>query len=175
MRAVQCRSYQLILCQAIRRLIGDVRRRVRMRVCRFALAILLLANLVTLLPLASADLPDPTWLVGIYDESDGDTVVWLIDTIARTIHPKDGIEGKPDLDVNRLLGSAEALHRPSVSAPAIISLIASPSRAPPLCECDGVPSPLPVPLLGSRKLTSAGQVFDRSHANHNDRKARVEP
>jgi len=139
-----------------------------MRVWRFALVILLFANLVTLLPLAAADPPDATWLVGIYDEADGDSVAWLIDSMALRIHSKAGIEGKPDSDVNRPLGASAVLHYPSVSRPAIISLIASPSRAPPLPECDGVPSPLPVYLLGTRKHVLAVQAFDTSHVDCND-------
>ncbi|PYO54611.1 MAG: hypothetical protein DMD83_21940 [Candidatus Rokuibacteriota bacterium] len=52
------------------------------------LAILLLVSLVALLPLASADPSDPAWLVGIYDEADGDFVVWLVDRMELTIHPE---------------------------------------------------------------------------------------
>src|SRR4029450_5877227 len=122
------------------------------------LTILLLVSLVTLVPLGSAEPSDSSWLVGIYDEADGDSVVWLIDSMALRIHSKAGIEGKPDSDVNRPLGASEALPYPSVSRPAIISLIASPSRAPPLPECDGVPSSLPVHLLGTRKHVHAVQA-----------------
>jgi hypothetical protein len=70
-----------------------------MRVYRFALVIFLLASLVTLLPLASADLPDPTWLVGIYDESDGDSVVWLIERTEVTKRRESVNDGRWDSDV----------------------------------------------------------------------------
>jgi hypothetical protein len=168
MRAVQCRSCRLILCQAVKGFIGDPRPTGSAPVCRLLLTILLFVSLVTLLPLASADPSDPSWLIGIYNEADGDSVAWLIDSMALRIHPKAGIEGKPDSDVNRPLGASEVLHYPSVSRPAIISLIASPSRAPPLPECDGVPSPLPVDLLGTRKHVIAVQAFDTSHVDCND-------
>jgi hypothetical protein len=167
MRVVQffCR---LPVHQSLRSIIGNLTHGRGARVCRLLLTILLLVSLVTLVPLGSAEPSDSSWLVGIYDEADGDSVAWLIDGMALRIHPRAGIEGKPDSDVNRPLGASEALHYPSVSRPAIISLIASPSRAPPLPECDGVPSPLPVHLLGTRKHVLAVQAFDTSHVDCND-------
>ena len=146
MRAVQCRSCRLILCQAIRGFIGGVRRRVRMRVCRFALAIFLLANLVTLLPLASADLPDPTWLVGIYDESDGDS----IERTEKTKHRESVNDGRWGSDVRPPLRIIIALRYLSDSAPAFISLLASPARAPPFEGCAGVHALFTFHLLGAR-------------------------
>jgi hypothetical protein len=159
MRAVQCRSCRLILCPAITGFIGDVRRRWGMRACRFALAILLFATLVTFLPLAAADPPDPTWLVGIYDEADGDSVAWLIDRMEIRIHPNAAIEGRLVSEVSRPVRAPEALHCRSDAPPATIPLVASPSRAPPLCECDGFPR-LPLSLLGTRKPVLAVQAID---------------
>src|SRR5262245_44079121 len=155
MWAVQCRSSRLMLCQAIRGFIGDVRRRWDSRGCRFALAILLFAHLVTLLPLASADLPDPTWLVGIYDESDGDSVVWLIERTEVTKRRESVNDGRWDSDVRPHLCVIVALRYLSDSAPACISLLASPARAPPFEGCAGVPSSFAFHLLGARKPFSA--------------------
>ena len=167
MRVVQffCRS---LLCQPLRGFIGDVRRRRCGHVCPLLLAILLLVSLVALLPLASADPSDPTWLVGIYDEADGDSVVWLIESMELTIHSESASEGKSDSDVSRPLRATEALRCPSDRAPAIISLLASPSRAPPFGWCDGVPSPLSFHLLGTRKPVPAVQAFDTSYVEHSD-------
>jgi hypothetical protein len=151
MRAVQCRSCRLILCQAIRGFIGDVRRRRGMRVCRFALAILLLANLVTLLPLSAADPSDPKWLVGIYDEADGDYLIWLIERTEVTNHRESVNDGRWDSDVRSPLRVIVALRYLSDSPPAFISLLASPARAPPFDGCDGVPSLFAFQLLGARK------------------------
>jgi hypothetical protein len=174
MRVVQL-CCQSLLRRPLRGSSDDVRSTEGAHVYRLPPAVLLLFSLVALPPLASADPSDPTWLLGIYDEADGDSVVWLIESMALRIHPQAVIEGKPDSNLDRPLRAAEALPPPSTSRPAIISLIASPSRAPPLCECDGVPSPLPVSLLGTPKPVRAVQVFDRSHAKHNDGKARVDP
>jgi hypothetical protein len=40
-----------------------------------ALALLLLACLISVTPLAYASPPDPTWTVGFYDDADGDDIV----------------------------------------------------------------------------------------------------
>ena len=48
---------------------------------RHAVAILLLFSLVALLPLASANPPDHTWLAGLYDVGDGDDVASLVDAM----------------------------------------------------------------------------------------------
>lgn len=103
---------------------------VRSHGCRVLFAILLLANLVALLPVASADTPDPTWLAGIYDEADGDSVVWLIESTEMRIHPGSASEGKPDSDVSRPVRATEALCCPSDAPPATISLVASPFSCP---------------------------------------------
>jgi hypothetical protein len=42
---------------------------------RYALGLLLLACLISEIPLAYASPPDPTWTEGIYDDADGDDVV----------------------------------------------------------------------------------------------------
>jgi hypothetical protein len=115
----------------MRGFIGDVRRRWGMRVCRFALAILLFANLVTLLPLAAADPPDHTWLVGIYDEADGDSVAWLIERTEVTKRRESVNDGRSVSDVRPPLRVIVALRYLLDSAPAFISLLAPPARAPP--------------------------------------------
>jgi hypothetical protein len=126
-----------------------------MRVCRFALTILLFANLVTLLPLAAADPPDPTWLVGIYDQADGDSVAWLIERTEATKHRELVNDGRWVSDVRPPLHVIVALLYLSDSAPAFISLLASPARAPPFEGCDGVPSLFTFHLLGARKPFAA--------------------
>ena len=151
MWAVEYRSSRLMLCQAIGGFIGDVRRRWGNRGCRFALAILLFAHLVTLLPLAAADPPDTTWLVGIYDESDGDSVVWLIERTEVTKRRESVNDGRWDSDVRPPVRVIVALRYLSDSAPAFISLLASPARAPPFEGCDGVPSLFAFHLIGARK------------------------
>ena len=177
MRVVVVQSFcRSLLCQPRRGFIGDVRRRRGAHVGRLLLAILLVVSLVALLPLASADPSDPAWLVGIYDEADGDFVVWLVDRMELTIHPEAASEGKPDSDVSRPLRATDALRCPSDAPPAIISLVASPSRAPPFGWCDGVPSPLSLHLLGTRKPVPAVQAFDTSHVKHSDQTGtRVDP
>ena len=40
-----------------------------------ALALLLLACLISITPLADASSPDPTWTVGLSDDADGDDIV----------------------------------------------------------------------------------------------------
>ena len=42
---------------------------------RYALGLLLLACLASVMPLAYASPPDPTWTEGIYDDADGDDVI----------------------------------------------------------------------------------------------------
>jgi hypothetical protein len=153
-----------------------VRLRWGVRVCRFPLAILLLANLVTLLPLASADPSDPTWLVGIYDEVDGDSVVWLIERMELRIHPEAASEGKPDSGLSRPVRATEALRCPSDAPPAVISLVASPSRAPPLREGDGLVRSPSFQRLGTRKPVPAIRPFDPSHVKHSgETGTRVDP
>jgi hypothetical protein len=60
-------------------LVVDQLRGCKERMClqRF-LALVLLASLIALYPLAFASPPDPVWLTGIYDDADMDDVVWVI-------------------------------------------------------------------------------------------------
>src|SRR5262245_53357646 len=132
MRAIQCRSCRLTLYQATRGLIGVVRRRCDVRVWRVLLAIFLLTSLVTLLPLSAADPSDSTWLVGIYDEADGDSVVWLIDGMELRIYPEAAKAGRSDVDANRSLRVIGAPCCHADAFPRVIFLVVSPSRAPPL-------------------------------------------
>ena len=119
--------------------------------CCLPLAILLAATLVTLLPLASSNPSDPTWLVGIYDEADADSVCWQIERTELTTHPKSVNVGRRDSEVPRPLRVLAILRYFSDSAPASISLLASPARAPPFVWLDGVLSPLAFHLVGARK------------------------
>src|SRR5215475_10226041 len=112
MRVVQFLRRSL-LCEPLRGFISTVRRRRGAHVCRLLLASLLLVNLVVLLPLASADPSDPTWLVGIYDEADGDSVVWLIDRMELRIYPEAAKEWRPDSGLSRPVRATEALRCPS--------------------------------------------------------------
>ena len=47
-----------------------------------ALALLLLACLISITPLADASPPDPTWTVGFYDDADGDGIVASLTSVA---------------------------------------------------------------------------------------------
>jgi hypothetical protein len=47
-----------------------------------ALALLLLACLISITPLADASPPDPTWVVGLYDDADGDGIVVSLTSVA---------------------------------------------------------------------------------------------
>ena len=47
-----------------------------------ALALLLLACLISITPLADASPPDPTWTVGFYDDADGDDSVVSLTSVA---------------------------------------------------------------------------------------------
>ena len=47
-----------------------------------ALALLLLACLISVTPLADASPPDPTWTVGFYDDADGDGIVVSFTSVA---------------------------------------------------------------------------------------------
>jgi hypothetical protein len=47
-----------------------------------ALALLLLACLSSVTPLADASPPDPTWTVGFYDDADGDGIVVSLTSVA---------------------------------------------------------------------------------------------
>jgi hypothetical protein len=125
--------------------------------CRMPLAILLAATLVTLLPLVSSDPSDPTWLVGIYDEADGDSISWQIERTELTTHPKSVNEGRRDSGVPRPLRVIAILRYFSDSAPAFISLLASPARAPPFVWLDGVLSPRAFHLVGARKSLPLGR------------------
>jgi len=165
-----------LLCQLFRGFSGDVHRSRGAHVCRKLLAIVVLVSLVTLLPLASADPSDPTWLVGIYDEADGDSVVWLIDRMELRIHPQTASVGKPDSNVSRPLRAIEVLRCPSDAPPEIISLVASPSRAPPLREGDGLVRSPSFHRLDTRKPVPAIRPFDPSHVKHSgETGTRVDP
>ena len=88
-------------------------------------AMLLAVALVTLVPLAHASPPDPTWIAGLYDDADqDDAVITVTDT-----------SGSPARDaaaivLPRVSGSAMAFAGPKrPSTPSRISLL---DRSPPL-------------------------------------------
>jgi hypothetical protein len=54
----------------------------RTRVSMIVLTLVLVAVILTLTPLAHADLPDPTWISGIWDDDDFDDVVGYITSAA---------------------------------------------------------------------------------------------
>ena len=139
--------------------------------CSLPLAILLAAYLVAVPPLASSDPSDPTWLIGIYDEADGDTVVWLIERMELRIHPEAASEGKPDSGLSPPVRATEALRCPSDAPPAVISIVASPSRAPPLREGDVLVRSPSFHRLGTRKPVPALRPFDPSHVSTAERPA----
>ena len=89
-----------------------------------ALAVLLVAALATLSPLASASPSDPLWLGGVFDAADGDEVVAAASIEAAGAGPIIGptwtLPAAPD--AIRASGSAGLAHR-FISAP--------PGRAPP--------------------------------------------
>jgi len=109
---------------------------------RLPIATLLVTSLVTVLPLVSANPADPTWLDGIYDEADGDSLVLLVDRIEPTSDPRPGIGTKPGSDINPFIGTSQALHCSPSSQCMSTSRNVSPARAPPLRECDRVLSRL---------------------------------
>ena len=54
----------------------------RARVSTIVLALVLVAVILTLTPLANADPPDPTWISGIWDDDDFDDVVGYVTSAA---------------------------------------------------------------------------------------------
>jgi hypothetical protein len=92
---------------------------------RSLFVLLLLACHIALTPLAQASPPDPTWIVGIYDDADFDDVVWLVTSSHGTLE-MDGIpSARPLLPV---AGWASALESDLAPGPSGFS---SHSRAPP--------------------------------------------
>src|SRR5262245_51379626 len=85
---------------------------------------LLLGVLASLVPLAHVSLPDPTWIVGLYDDADFDAVILAIvsaDVAANLITPAVAV---PEARAHRppLVRAVVRGHRPQLAA----------SRSPPL-------------------------------------------
>ena len=94
---------------------------------RRLLTVFLITLLVGLLPIAYADPPDPTWLGGLWDDDDFDTVVAFIASTFAVITPCD-VDAEPCLV---WLDSAEPAGSPCVSSS--VSSTGHP-RAPPLAS-----------------------------------------
>ncbi len=88
--------------------------------------LLLAACLLTLVPLAHASPPDPTWIGGIYDNADGDDVVLAATGAVVTVEatPTAGLDALPIL--GPLLAIVRDAPRPPRGAASLHS------RAPPL-------------------------------------------
>lgn len=93
---------------------------------RRCLALVLLAGLLALYPLAFASPPDPVWLAGIYDDADLDDVVWLVSSTTALVAPLAVVVAIEPLTV-----AATPLAE-SVPLPSRFSS-ARPVRAPPSC------------------------------------------
>jgi len=105
--------------------------------CRVPLAILLLASLVVLLPLAAADASDPTWLAGVYDEADGDGV-WLVDMMRSMTHIEaPGVRAR-NWELGQPFRALGLISVPCMTAFSLISISACTPRGPP-----------PISLLGN--------------------------
>jgi hypothetical protein len=93
---------------------------------RRLLALVLLASLITLYPLAFASPPDPVWLAGIYDDADLDDVVWVVSSTTALV-------GRLTVVLATEFLAVEAPHlAESVLLPIRFSS-ARPVRAPPPC------------------------------------------
>jgi len=90
------------------------------------LALSLLPVLLALVPLAYANPPDQTWLVGFYDDADFDDVVLFITSSLGGVQPS--LEWSPRV-VSLVVGVVPPVE---ISVPTSVSLASAPSRAPPL-------------------------------------------
>jgi len=61
-----------------------------LRVSRLALIVLVVAILVTLVPLAHTSPPDPTWIPGVWDNADHDDVVILVTSDSGLVDASNG-------------------------------------------------------------------------------------
>lgn len=104
---------------------GVSRGPMRTRLSPIVLALLLVASIVTLTPLAYADPPDPTWVAGVWDDDDFDDVVVYITSAA-------GLVYTPGACALRPVALPGALKPPAFQA-AVVSAprSASSPRAPP--------------------------------------------
>ena len=105
----------------------DQLRSCRGRMClRRLLALVLLASLIALYPLAFASPPDPVWLTGIYDDADLDDVVWLVSSTTALVEGLTVVVASDFLAVGvPYLAEAELLPIRFSSARSV--------RAPPAC------------------------------------------
>jgi hypothetical protein len=93
---------------------------------RRPLALVLLASLIALYPLAFASPPDPVWLAGIYDDADLDDVVWVVTSTTALVEALTVVVATEFLAV-RAPQRAESVLLP------IRFSSARPVRAPPSC------------------------------------------
>jgi hypothetical protein len=68
---------------------------VRTRLSPIVLALVLVALMLTLTPLAYADPPDPTWIPGLWDDDDFDDVVNYVTSAAGLVHGPVTCELRP--------------------------------------------------------------------------------
>ena len=87
------------------------------------LVVLLLAVAVGGPLVAATSLPDPTWIAGMYDDGDADSVLALVWEEAPAVAP-------PPRDLPTL-GPSAAPPAPVVAAPVAVSLVPADSRSPP--------------------------------------------
>ena len=72
---------------------------------------------------AAASLPDPTWIAGMYDDGDSDSVLALVWEEAPAVIP-------PSRELPKL-GASAASPAVVVAAPVAVSLVPADSRSPP--------------------------------------------
>ena len=85
--------------------------------------IALAAPLTSVAAMAHASPPNPSWIAGIYDESDFDDVVALVTQAASSIHTTSQDDRSPEPVVVEFLGP--------ISEQAPLSSPLSPTRGPP--------------------------------------------
>ncbi len=89
------------------------------------LALLLLACLVSITPLAYASPPDPTWTEGYYDDDDGDDVIVSLSWAAWAVGAPPPTADAPPLVVVCSVAGFEPVVRSAAPPPAFLG------RAPP--------------------------------------------
>jgi hypothetical protein len=93
---------------------------------RRLLALVLLASLIALYPLAFASPPDPVWLAGIYDDADLDDVVWVVTSTAALVEHFTSVVATELLAVAAPQAAESVLLRIRFSSARSV-------RAPPFC------------------------------------------
>jgi hypothetical protein len=99
---------------------------------RCVLALVLIGGFVALTPLVYASPADPGWVAGIWDAADYDDMLSLIDSIDRLARHGAAIDAGPEWNVNRPLHTVGMAPLPFSMVPKNVSLVACPTRGPPL-------------------------------------------